>query len=274
MLSILRYLRHGPLSRFDATWIWLGTIYRWAISGSGLAVSQRVGSYGPFKFDARFAFSNFDNWGVKHNGGFSDCVELSRGKSCIIDVGAHIGLVSLPVLSVMNVSGVLVAFEPSSANRKLLERHIEINGFKGRARVVGDLVGADEQDAVPFYEMSSHTGMNTIVFGSVDANYASVSRRQVSLDLYCDKHTLTPDIIKIDVEGAELGVLRGARSVLERCRPTIFLSVHPGQIELLGESLEELMQLIDSLNYVCCEMDGHAISHLASGEYLLLPKSS
>jgi FkbM family methyltransferase len=274
MLSLLRYLRHGPLKVFSPIWLWLGAIYRRGVGRGKRTVRQNIGPYGPFRLDARFAFSNFANWGGAHNDGFRPCVEACRGKTCVIDVGAHIGLVSLPVLSVMAPNGLLVAFEPAVANRYLLLKHFEVNGFQGRTRVESALVGSDQCDSVPFFEMSSDTGMNTVVPGAMGPDYQPVSRQQVSLDAYCASHSLSPEVIKIDVEGAELGVLRGACSLLERCRPTIFLSVHPKQIVQIGESLEGLTDLIHSMKYVCRHVDGSPMNHFELREYLLTPKDN
>jgi FkbM family methyltransferase len=269
MLRLLRYLRHGPLRRFSPFWLWLGGGYRRFVHGMNLTIRQHIGPYGPFRLDARFAFSNFSEWGGAHNDGFRDCVEACRGKKCVIDVGAHVGLVSLPALSVMAPTGTLVAFEPATANRTLLLRHLMLNGYDLRARVESALVGAEERDDARFFEMAEHTGMNTIVPGAMDARYETVARKQTTLDAYCSRYGLAPEIIKIDVEGAELAVLEGARSTLQRHRPAIFLSVHPRQIRLLGQTPEMLMQLIDSLGYVCRHVDGSSVTTFALREYIL-----
>ena len=77
--------------------------------------------------------------------------------------------------------------------------------------------------------------------------------------------------MKIDVEGAELGVLRGAREVLKKHKPRIFLSVHPEQICSLGGSIAELQQELSDLNYETFNLDKILTSELKFGEYLLLP---
>jgi FkbM family methyltransferase len=274
MLRLLRYLRHGPLRRFSPFWLWLGENYRRCVRGTNLVIRQRIGPYGPFRLDARFAFSNFSNWGGGHNDGFRDCVKACRGKECVIDVGAHIGLVSLPALSVMAPAGTLVAFEPATANRNLLLRHLELNGYSGRARVESALVGAEERAETQFFEMREHTGMNTVVPGAMDGRYESVARQQTTLDAYCARHDLAPDVIKIDVEGAELAVLEGGRDTIGRCRPLIFLSVHPRQIRLLGQTPELLMQLIESLGYVCRHVDGSPVTTFALREYILTSREN
>jgi len=269
MLRLLRYLRHGPFRRYSPFWLWLGEKYRRCVRGSNLTIRQHIGPYGPFRLDARFAFSNFSNWGHGHNDGFHDCIEACRGKQCVIDVGAHIGLVSLPALSVMAPAGRLVAFEPATANRSLLLRHLAINGYSERARVESALVGAEERAEAQFFEMPEHTGMNTVVPGAMDTRYESVARQQTTLDAYCTHHDLAPEVIKIDVEGAELAVLEGGRATIAHCRPLIFLSVHPRQIRLLGKTPEMLMELIESLGYICRHIDGSPVTTFALREYIL-----
>lgn len=271
ILVQIRRLRHGPLKFMNSVWVILGSMYRRFVAGSNMLCEQRIGRYGPFHLDAKFTFSDFANWGGAHNDGFGDCVEACRGKHCVIDVGAHIGLVSLPVASVLAPGGVLVSFEPARANRDLLARHLRINGFES-VRVEGSLVGGEDLAEVDFFEMEDASGMNSVVPGAMGTEYHAVRKVQVSLDAYCERHNLSPEVVKIDVEGAELGVLRGARAMLSRCRPLVFLSVHPRQIALLGESTEALSALIDSLNYDCRQADGTPVQSFALREYLLVPR--
>ncbi len=121
LLATLRRLRHGPLRRFDAIWLPLGRLHRWLVRvlGWSAPVKQSIGRYGPFLLDAQFAFSDFAGWGGGHNEGFAACIEACRGRRCVIDVGAHVGLVALPMASVIAAGGVVVAFEPAAANRAL-----------------------------------------------------------------------------------------------------------------------------------------------------------
>lgn len=273
VLELIRRLRHGPLRFLNPLWVSLGNLYRGAVSRTELLTHQRIGTYGPFAIDAKFAFSDFASWGGGHNDGFSACVEACRGKSCVLDVGAHIGLVTLPVASVMAADGRLVSFEPAESNRRLLLRHLAANAFASVV-VEGALVGDSEAAAVEFYEMDDASGMNTVVAGAMDGAYRAVTKSQVTLDGYCERNGLSPQVIKIDVEGAELGVLRGARRIIASCRPSIFLSVHPRQIAILGETTEQLADLIESLGYDCRHIDGSSVDSFALREYVLTPKEN
>lgn len=273
-MAALRRLRHGPLKGLGPVWTVLGRLYRllFGILGLHRPVSTRIGAYGPFRLNGLFAFSDFEHWGVAHNDAFAACIEACRGKRCVLDVGAHIGLVALPMASVIGREGRVFCFEPAEANRKLLIEHAALNGYSN-IEVVACLVGADSQGSVPFYEMKTPTPMNTLAAKNRDG-YVPTARPQISIDDFCGKRGLAPEIIKIDVEGAELGVLRGARQTLARHRPLIFLSVHPREIVLMGESAEGLSMLIRELGYDCKDAKGQIPDRFELREYILTPRGN
>jgi len=269
----LRALRHGPLRGLSPVWVFLGRIYRAIGKSTGLLrpVATRIGVYGPFKLNGMFTFSDFEHWGDGHNNGFADCIEACRGKSCVLDVGGHIGLVSLPVSEVLAEGGRVFTFEPAEANRRMLLEHVALNNATN-IEVVSDLVGAEEKDDVEFFESAEPTGMNSVVIPKHHDSYSPARKRQITLDGFYSDHDLATDVVKIDVEGAELAVLRGAKEALHRHHPVIFLSVHPREIALLGESFKGLEDLIDEIGYECRNIDGSPVSGFALREYILTPK--
>ncbi len=271
-IATLRRLRHGPLKGLGPVWTVLGRIYRFLFRALGLSrpVSTRIGPYGPFRLNGLFAFSDFEHWGGGHNDAFVPCVEACRGKRCVLDVGAHVGLVALPMASVAAPSARIVCFEPAEANRMLLVEHAALNGFTN-IEAVPCLVGAESKPAVSFYEMKEPSGMNTLVVGKDAKAYRATRRPQVSLDDFCAERGLAPEVVKIDVEGAELGVLRGARKMLAKHRPLIFLSVHPRDIARMGENTKALSELIRSLDYDCKDVQGNTPTHFELREYVLTP---
>ena len=273
IIAGLRRLRHGPLKFLGPIWGVLGNLYRRFSKFSGLVkfAETKIGTYGPFKLNAMFAFSDYEHWGDGHNNGFAKCIESCRGKLCVLDIGGHIGLVSLPVSKVLAKGGRVFAFEPSKANRQMLQEHADINALSN-IEVVEHLVGAEEKESVEFFENPEPSGMNSVVISKHHDAYTQVTKRQITVDGFCHEQGLRPDVIKIDVEGAELGVLRGARETLKRAHPTIFLSVHPREIGLLGESLEGLSALIKELGYECRNVDGSHVEEFALQEYILTPE--
>ncbi len=272
--ATLRRLRHGPLARWGPFWVILGSTYRvlQALLPYQVPAVMKIGPYGPFRLDGRFRFSNFENWGSGRNIGFVACIEACEGARCFLDVGAHVGLIALPASRAMAADGRVVAFEPARANRILLERHVRLNGAHN-ITVVGDLVGEANDPAVPFFEQPFDSGLNSVVPGREGKRFVRSVMKQTTLDEYCAAHSLAPDVIKIDVEGAEIGVLRGARKIIEACQPLIVLSVHPLQIEQLGDTLDTLVDLVAALGYAALTPDGAPREPREPSEYILKPRS-
>lgn len=273
MLKILRYLRHGPLKCFDQAWLWLGRMYRLKIDRLPFmrSVSQQVGNYGPFKFNPEFAFSDFKHWGKGHNNGFIACIEACRNKHCVVDVGAHIGLVTMPMSSVVSQRGRVIAFEPATMNLKYLHEHIEQNQLRN-VELHDCLLGESMKTDVEFFEQMTATGMNSLVVKKNHSNYSKTYKNQMTLDSIFKANKLVPEVIKIDVEGAEINVLKGGVNTIKKYRPYIFLSVHPAEIELLNQSVSDLRMLIHSLGYRVTNIDGSPVTHFGLKEYILKPK--
>ena len=273
--AALRRLRHGPLRRFTPIWLALGRVYRTFILlfPRDVFFTHYIGPYGPFALHAYFTFSNFSDWGSNHNNGFVSLVESCRGKNCVLDIGGHIGLVALSISGVISSKGRVYCFEPSAINYAYLLKHIDANKVQN-IKPIELLVGSSD-DEVIFFEHDRPAGQNSLGGPANDGlEYFPVHRKQVALDTFCRDYRLSPEIIKIDVEGAETDVIKGARNVLTRHRPKIFLSVHPRKLEDLGSSTEKLVTLLNELDYVCQEIDGSPIELFQLAEYLILPKES
>jgi hypothetical protein len=76
-----------------------------------------------------------------------------------------------------------------------------------------------------------------------------------SLDAFCDKHRLRPDVIKIDVEGEELDVLRGARRTLSLPSVQTFLELHPAAWRSRGITAASIRAELDSLQLTVEPLD-------------------
>jgi FkbM family methyltransferase len=272
LLSRLRTLRHGPLSFLSPLWVPLGRLYRWAVakSGRGFVSSHRIGPYGPFRMTGAFAFSDFDHWGGGHNRGFAFCVEASRGKSCVLDVGAHIGLVTLPVSRAVAAHGRVIAFEPSDANAATLREHLRLNAIDN-VEIVDALVGDKVLEAVEFFEHSGVSGMNSRAPVKSDGSYTETRHPQTTLDAFCAANRLKPEVVKIDVEGAEFAVLEGAREILSSAHPIVVVSIHPTHLRVLGREPEELHDLAAALGYTVTDIDGRPVDVFRLDEYVLTP---
>jgi len=275
LLSNLRYLRHGPLRFLAPVWILLGRFYRraTAIIGIDIVESHFIGPYGPFRMAGEFAFSDFASWGQEHNSGFARCVEACRNHNCVFDIGAHIGLVTMPMSRTVAPEGHVYAFEPASANRSFLAHHLRLNNITN-VTVIDLLVGDTKSEAVPFFEHRAASGMNTRAPVKDQQAYVETNRAQTTLDAFCRENDLAPDVIKIDVEGAELTVLEGARQVLSTCRPFLVISMHPHHLKAMGRDPGELHQFAETLNYRVTDTAGNRVEEFQLDEYIMAPNES
>lgn len=165
--------------------------------------------------------------------------ELQPG-DVFYDVGAHIGYYSLAVARRVGPQGRVYAFEPLPLNLKLLRGHVAAN-HADNVEVIA--AGVAEAAGTARFDLGKGTGRGRLGEGG------GLEVPLVGLDqLVAEGRIRPPAMIKMDVEGAELQALRGARELLVRHRPRIMLSVHSAQLkEDCGRLLRECgYQLIPS----------------------------
>lgn len=94
-----------------------------------------------FLIDSSFAFHDFENWSKAHNKGFEKLLNISKNKNVVFDVGAHIGLCTLPL---SQLATKVVSFEASPTNIRYLNKHVKIN-HKLNVTIVPFLVGRNSK---------------------------------------------------------------------------------------------------------------------------------
>ena len=143
--------------------------------------------------------------------------ELIRLGDTVLDVGAHVGYYTLLSSILVGAKGRVFAFEPNPRNYHYLDRHVYLNGCRNVTTVpaaVSDRAGTAQ------FQFGSGSGTGKL------ASKGALEVLTITLDDFCAERGLNPSAVKIDVEGAELEVLEGARKVLSTDRPTVFLSTH------------------------------------------------
>jgi FkbM family methyltransferase len=151
-----------------------------------------------------------------------------------LDVGASTGAMTLPVASRYGDAVRIVCYEPAEAARSLLLATLERNGIAGvevRSRAVSEVAGTaefreflpDETGQIPYLPEAS------TLIGKVTSGrpHRTLTVPVVTLDEdalpSCDRK---PVVIKIDVEGFETHVLRGARQLISAFRPWLAIDIH------------------------------------------------
>lgn len=164
------------------------------------------------------------------------------------DVGANIGMVSLAVAAHKRLPTVVHAFEPERRNCEALARNVAANGLSQitvHKQALGDANGAVE------LAVDGETGCGThsiVEYSDTQSPTELVSLRQldtVALELSC-----IPTIVKIDVEGAEMSVLKGMDEVLRSgVVRDIFVELHPSRLKLIDYRAEDVLRLLERYGY-------------------------
>jgi FkbM family methyltransferase len=179
---------------------------------------------------------------------------LMRPGDTVYDIGANIGLYSRLFIQKLQAARVY-AFEPMSENRPQLMRNLQLGGCADQVVVLPFAV-ADEDGTASFQvdDVSSFSG----TLDAVTRGDACPSRRQYNLPpitecvqvvrldtVIRDRSLALPDVIKMDIEGAEAMALRGARKLLHERKPALAIELHGASAAI------EVLQVLWDCNYYC-----------------------
>ena len=177
---------------------------------------------------------------------------LSEG-SVFFDVGAHIGYFSLKAAPKVGVTGQVVSFEPNPETLKLLRDNVTAN--RARNVIVEPIACTDREQMLTFYAApAANTGASSLARqnASISEDNApraySVRGRRID-DVVRDLHLMRVDAIKVDVEGAEVQVVRGAADTLKRFHPKLVIEIDAGQLANLNTTADELRDAIKAAGY-------------------------
>ena len=160
------------------------------------------------------------------------CAKLLRAGDSVIEVGTHIGYLCTYFAHLVGPTGRVLAFEPSEENARYLRENVShldnvtidsrgISNFEGEAKFfVETLTGQNNslyQDYAVFDKNAQNAGM--------DAQRHEMKILVTTLDSACAQLDVTPNFIKIDIEGAEYDALRGMIDVLKKFRPIVLIEI-------------------------------------------------
>lgn len=153
----------------------------------------------------------------------------------VIDVGANIGLVTLPLARQVGESGRVIAVEPSSRSATLVERSVSLNGLSARVTIERCAAGADEGEAT--LHIPTICGQASLLDIPEDARTETVRVRTVDTLLSAGSPV---KLVKIDVEGFELEAWRGmARIVEENDDLAVIVEFGPSHLKRSETAIED-----------------------------------
>jgi FkbM family methyltransferase len=175
---------------------------------------------------------------------------LVKPGDVIIDAGANVGYFSLLCAKWLRGTGMVHSFEPFPGTAGRFKRNLELNP---------KLCPLVHLHHLALSDFTGTMGMTVPDTGNQGCNFLSAGGATnvevTTLDMFCEQERLTRlDLIKADVEGSEVALLRGAEESIRRYRPVLMIEVNAAALNHFGYTAGELVETICQFRYrVHCE---------------------
>ncbi len=162
--------------------------------------------------------------------------------SVVFDIGANVGFYTLLASVLAGPKGHVYAFEPLPRNLEYLKEHLRLNQIENVTMI--EAAVADRNGVTLFNEGANSAMGHLSADGKLEVEVVALD------DLISQGKIQPPDFMKLDVEGGELLVLRGAKITLPASEPDIFLATHGKQVHL------QCCELLRLVGYELRSVDG------------------
>jgi FkbM family methyltransferase len=171
-----------------------------------------------------------------------------------VDVGANVGQHSLFAAKKIGSAGYVIACEPIPSSAENVQKSIEVNKFN-QMKVVQKAISNTTEDTHFYHYGYSDISGKSNNFSDKESNKITVA--QTTLDIELEQCSRV-DLIKIDVEGYEMDVLRGAKKIIEKFKPAIILEFSPVFYKKLqAQDSTDILQFLFDYGYEITDIDNY-----------------
>ena len=184
---------------------------------------------------------------------------IVKAGDVVLDIGANIGAHSLFLAQAVGVQGKVIAFEPTDYAYAKLSKNCSLNpDLADRIHclqymlVDSEVAGRPTPGLYSSWPLKEETGLHELHQGKLMTTSGAQARTldSVILEMGLDR----VDCIKLDIDGFECGMMKGAGGVLNRWHPTIVMELAPYALEEQGASLHELIELLKKYGYALYDL--------------------
>jgi FkbM family methyltransferase len=178
-----------------------------------------------------------------------------RSGDVVLDIGANLGWFTLVAAKHIGPAGQIHAFEPRPETAKMLKRTIADNNLRSVVRVWEYALSNKAEELYLTWENNTDNPGGSFLSGPQGSEARRTGHdatRVIACRLDDILPDVAPDIIKIDVEGAEPMALAGAKEALARKRPTILSELFPAQLQQVsGKTVAQYISQLEEYGYGC-----------------------
>ena len=199
--------------------------------------------------------------------------QLINKGDCVFEIGGHIGYITQIFEDLVGAEGKVLVAEPTLESRYLLEKNVRDN------TEVLPFAMADMDGEMEFYTENFGGFTNSLVNEFVDESNKRLSDSQENsknliskvtvevktVDSICEQHLVKPNFLKIDVEGAELLVLKGAKQVIQNARALM--------VEV-SRNHKEVFDFLKACDFIALNAQGVTLGDEIKGDNIFFVKRS
>lgn len=238
-------------------------IIRWAVGEAGIMAAKKLLyarkgepiEYGPHKLrylpgtrPIRLSYLNAPDVTNRNDARQQQFfLDMVKSGDSVLDIGGHHGQYAVLFASLVGPAGRVVTFEPDASAREVLRRNLDLNPCAASVRV--EAIALSDNSGTHTFFSRGGDSMSSLARSGLGSNASApgVTEQTVAtmpLDDYLTANGLGfPQWIKLDTEGAEINILRGARQVL-KSGAVIVCELHPYVWNEFGTTFEELLQIV------------------------------
>jgi FkbM family methyltransferase len=260
LLEVSRAVRHAPvLEKLEPLWRLLRPPYRWALDPFARGVRLTLGGR-PVRVPPELLSTNPDwsRYEYETFAALGTWLEATPRRLTLLDVGCSFGVVTSFALQVCPRAEVF-AFDSDLVSLRAVEAVVpapaharlrRIAGLLGSEPISGQTlaaaIAATESRLPAIDPRAAITQSRFLCFGEAGADTTPVHQLDA---LFAGENFPGPVLLKIDVEGAELLVLRGAAELLRRIRPIVLVSIHPQALPKFGQTAADVTGFMTAAGY-------------------------
>jgi FkbM family methyltransferase len=205
------------------------------------------------KHSKHWFFPRYDN-GKMHEPVISKMIMDSiKNSKIFVDVGTYLGYYTCLIGKIFPKS-IVYGFEIDENVFDLLNENIKLNNL---SNVKPYNLAISDKDGLVKFSVADSLDSSLTFTTDIEKNQEYISVKSVSLDNFFKKQKNKPDVIKIDVEGAEMLVLKGMKELLEKRDLILFLEIHGNKLDKFNTTSKEIISFIIDKGYKVYEIENH-----------------
>ena len=198
------------------------------------------------KINLRHYNDHLTYWFFKNDILLQNIIDVISPEDIVIDVGVNIGYYSLNFAK-KACKGFVYGFEPNPKVYDFAKNNCSLNSFQN---IKLNNIGLGHcKGLFEMAQINDNLGMNRIVASGTKNNNFLIEVEK--LDDYVSRHSVARvDVIKIDVEGFEMNVLLGAEQAIRKCKPSLFIEIDEGNLQMNNSSFTAIKDWLTSKGYI------------------------